>query len=218
MTRTLLALLISLFTLVVSPPAEAQGGGWETRPYLDPVASYSMYSDPSGRVYSALALGGQAGLHYHQATGKQPYLRGQARVRGEYLIGQASGKEIRVGNFLGPWYKFIGVQTGPDVFWNQYQYGSVTLDPTLGLAWPVTVPIDLKVLYLVGGVSPAWYFSERDAVNWNKEEAFGFGHEFTQMVGVFLDVQVARLSLSYQNRITAYGHQKSIGASIKLGL
>ncbi len=218
MTRTLLALLIALGALVVSPPAEAQGGGWETRPYFDPVANYSMYGDPSGRVYTALGLGGEVGLHYNQTSGKQPVLRGRARVRGEYLLGQASGKEIRVGNLIGPWYKFIGIQTGPDVFWNQYQYGPVTLDPTFGLAWPVMVPIDLKVLYLVGGISPAWYFSEREAVNWKDEQAFGFGQEFTQMVGVLLDVQVVRLSLSYQNRITAYGHQKSIGASIKLGL
>jgi hypothetical protein len=215
MTRTL---LVAQCALVVSHPAEAKEGDWENRPYFDPVAAYSMYGDPSGRVYSALSLGGEIGLHYQQKTEKDPSLRGRARVRGEYLLGQASGKEIRVGNLLGPWYKIIGIQTGPDVFWNQSQYGAVTLDPTFGLAWPVTVPIDLKVLYLVGGVSPAWYFSDREAVNWKNEQAFGFGHEFTQMVGVFLDVQVARLSLSYQNRITAYGHQKSIGASIKLGL
>jgi len=94
----------------------------------------------------------------------------------------------------------------------------VVLDPTMGLAWPVRVALDLKVLFPYAGVSPAWYFSDREAVDWGNEDAFGFGQEFTRMAGVTLDAKVAELSVSYQSRVTAYGHQNSIGAGIKIGL
>ncbi len=210
-----------------APPDAGQGqtpvaqspSKWETRTYLRPRGGLSMVSTGNG-TSSALSLGAQAGLRYWETGRDLPRLMGNARVQGDYLVGSndVSGMEIRVGNFIGPRWKFVGIQTGPDVFWSQYTYGSLSLDPTLGLGWPVLAFADLDVLSLYGGVEPAFYFNpDRARVDWSTEDAFGFGHEFSYMAGASLNGGGVRLNFGWVYRITAIGAQQGLSLGVRVG-
>lgn len=202
-----------------SPPVSSPRRQWDSRFYLRPRAGGAVYSS-GGETHSALTLGAQAGLRYSERKAKDPHLFGHARILGDYLVGSddVRGTEVRLGNFIGPWVGFVGAQTGPDLFWSQYRWGPVTLDPTLGLAWPVMGFVDIDVLQLFGGVEPAFYFNpDRARVDWSQVDAFGFGHEFTYMAGAALGSGGLQVSATWSYRITAFGPQQGIAIGFRLG-
>lgn len=201
------------------PAAAPPRRQWDSSFYLRPRAGGAIYSS-GGQTHSAISLGAQAGLRYTERKARDPRLFGHARVLGDYLTGSndVSGLELRLGNFIGPWYGIVGAQTGPDVFWSRYRWGAVTLDPTLGLAWPVMGFVDIDVLQLFGGVEPAFYFNpDRARVDWSQTDAFGFGHEFTYMAGAALGSGGLQLSATWSYRITAFGPQQGIAVGFRLG-
>jgi len=207
-------------TLQNAEPAPSSGPPihWKTDPFLKPVIGANVFGAGT-ETYVSLSLGAEAGLHYRQDK-PDPLLMGTARVRGEYLLGTGvKGTEVRVGNFIGPWWKFIGLQTGPDVFWNKYSYGTITLDPVTGLGWPVMALMDLVVINLYGGLEPAWYLSStgRPQVDWSQQDTFGFGQEFTWFAGATIDLKVARVGLTWSRRTTAFGVQQGYGLGLKVG-
>ena len=164
-----------------------------------------------------VSLGGTAGLRYWQKGNPTPTWRGTFRGQAAYLVGAGSGMEVRVGNFIGPWWKMIGVSVGPDLFWNQYTWGSVTLEPTTGVGLPVMTTVGVKQFSVFGGVEPAWYISsERDPVDWSETDAFGFGHEFSKTAGVSLNLPLFRVGVYVTERTTSLGKQVGYGLSLKL--
>ena len=193
-------------------------GPWEKEPFVDPIVGVTILAT-SSNVYPSIGLGAQGGFRYWQSRAKQPVLMGTARLRGEYLLGSGlSGPEVRLGNFIGPWFHIVGLQTGPDLFWNKYSFTGISLDPTVGLAWPVLAVLDLKLVRFNTGVQPGWYFTgDLPEVDWSEESGFGFGHEYTWFLGGAIDLKAVGFTVSYTHRTTGYGVQQGIGAGIRLG-
>ncbi len=193
-------------------------GPWKTAPFIRPALGATVFSYGS-TTYTGVDLGAQGGLRYHQKR-KMNELRfsGTTRVKGTYTVGSGvNGYDVRLGSFFGPSISVLGLQTGPDVFQNQYSYGSVFMDPTLGLAWPITLSAALGPVYLYGGPVPTWYLSgNRDQVDWASEDQFGFGHDFAWTAGASVDLGPVGLSVGYTHRITAYGPQKGFGLGFSL--
>ncbi len=202
---------------LLSAAALAGSPTWEVEPFLRPEAGLSVWAGSSGST-TAISLGAVGGANYWQSGKPLPLLQGTARVRGAKVFGSgASGTDVRVGNFIGPAWKSVVIQTGPDVFWSEYQWGLTTLEPALGLAWPARVGTGLGPLSVTVGVEPAWFLSsERAAVDWSAQSLPGFGDELTYMSSVTLSLDPVRFSLSYTRTITAAGAQQGIGVGLKL--
>ena len=162
-----------------------QTPAWETKLFAQPVVGGTVFSS-GGSTTTAVSLGAEAGLRYWQTRRKTPRWRGVARVAGAYVLssGDSSGMDVRVGNFIGPAWKSVGLSTGPDLFWNRYQYGSIELDPTLGLAWPLTATAWTQAFDVWAGVEPAWLSNADRRVDWSTQDVPGFGHEFTYRAGL----------------------------------
>jgi hypothetical protein len=178
----------------------------------------TVFSD-GGSTSSAASLGAQAGLNYFQKRkANELQFSGTARIAGAYMIGSgSSGYDVRIGNFFGPKFSIIGLQTGPDIFQNQFTFGDTTLAPTLGMDWPLITTLYLGPIDLYGGLQPTAFFSgNRPGVNWSQESAFGFGSEFTWLAGASLDAGPIGLSVTYTRRITAFGPQQGFGLGIRL--
>ncbi len=207
----MLSLLLASLTALAAPKS------WQVDPYVLPRVGGFVFTD-GNRTVSGASLGAEAGLRYNQLNRPLPRWRGVARVAGDYVLttSDASGMEARVGNLLGPFWKHVGAQTGPDLFWNQYTLGSQTLDPTLGLAWPVIGRAWNKSLSAYGGVEPAWLSNADRRVDWSSEPVPGFGHEFTWLGGVGFTVGDLGLSVGYRYRITAAGGQHGLSAGVSI--
>lgn len=222
-------LLVSVALAAPSAPVSKSGApksgaspapqvpAWETKLYAQPLVGGSAFSS-GGTVTTAVSLGAEAGLRYWQTRRKTPRWRGVARIAGNYVLasGDSSGMEARLGNFIGPAWKSVGLQTGPDLFWNQYQYGAIELDPTVGLAWPLTATAWTQAFDVWAGVEPAWLSNPDRRVDWSTQDVPGFGHEFTYRGGLGLDFGKVGLSLGYSYRITAGGGQHGLSAGIQL--
>lgn len=200
---------------VALPAASAWAGEWMTRPWLRPSGGATSWNNGETTV-TAFAVGGNAGLDYWQRQRKVPRLVGQARVGGSYMAagGNATGYEVRFGNFLGPQWKYGGLSFGPDVFYNQWTYAGTVLPATTGVATPLVLNGRLEVFTAHVGIEPSWYVSgNRQQTDWQEAEGFGFGHEFAYLGGVGVNVQGLHLGVHGRRSITAYGVQNSIGFS-----
>ena len=200
-------------------PTDTKGPGWESKLYAEPRLGGFMFTS-GGQTSTGVSIGAEAGLRYWQVRHPRPVLRGVTRVAGDYVLttSAASGMELRLGSFLGPYWKYAGIQTGPDLFWNKFSFGSVDLDPTVGVAWPLTVGAwtGQQELSVYGGVEPAWLTNPDRRVDWSEQSVPGFGHEFTYRAGVGAQVGGLALSAGYSYRITAGGGQH--GLSVGVGL
>ncbi len=208
-----------MLTLMLVLSAMAGDQSWGTESYLRPQGGLSAWAGSSGGATTALNVGAVGGMYYWQNASRAPIIQGQARALGAKVFGSGvSGTDIHVGNFIGPSWSALMLQTGPDVFWNEYQFGATTLAPTLGLGWPLMASTGLEAVSLSAGIEPAWFISsERPSVDWSSQSLPGFGDEFTYSVGAGISVSPARLSLSYRHTITAFGAQKGLGVGLKLG-
>lgn len=199
--------------------ADRKGPGWETKLYAEPKIGAFVFSDGQ-QTSTGASIGAEAGLRYWQVQRPFPRLRGVARVAGDYVLttSDASGVEARVGNFLGPYWQSVGLQTGPDLFWNRFTFGGNTLDPTIGLAWPVLARAWTKKseLSVYGGVEPAWLSNKDRRVDWSEQKVPGFGHEFTYRAGLGIRVGGLSLAAGYSYKITAFGGQHGISAGVAL--
>ena len=110
------------------------------------------------------------------------------------------------------------LQTGPDFFWNEYQWGATELAPTAGVGWPLSAATGLGVVSLNAGVEPAWFISsDRPSVEWSDQTLPGFGDEFTYTAGAAVSLDPMRLSIGYRYTLTAFGAQKGLGVGLKIG-
>lgn len=209
-----------LMALVFSTAALAQSatelGNWHVSPFLRPQGSLSSWNDGNGSR-TALQVGAQAGVNFREKADDLPRIRGQARVMGNALVNAASGVDVRAGVFAGPSWQQVRLQTGPDVYWNQYDWGNVVLPSTLGLAWPVQALTQWNGLSLSAGIQPSFFLrSERESVDWSEQTLPGFGDEMTVFATVATALGGLRLNVSASQTTTAYGTQRGLGFGFRI--
>ena len=189
------------------------------RPYFRPEGGASAWSSTSGSTLIGISLGAQGGAYFWQKTGDRPRVEGLGRVRAAKLFGTGvNGTALSGGVFAGPGWKRLQATIGPDVFWNQYTWGSVELSPTLGVATPIQLSAQVTGLSLVGGVEPRFFISsDRPSVNWDTQDFNGIGDEFSWFVGGVLGGRGASLNVSYSQTFTAYGIQRGFGVAMRVG-
>ncbi len=190
---------------------------WTTQAFVRPAAGMSSWTSGDTTV-AAVTLGARAGMNYWQSGGRQlPRWQGQARVAGDYLMsaGDVSGWEVRVGNFVGPTWKHVGLSIGPDLFHNRYTIAGVELAPVTGIATPVIVSGMVDNFSVYGGIEPSWYIvGEREGADWqDPENPFGFGDEFRYLAGANVQVGDFSVGVNYQYRITSGGNESGFGVS-----
>ena len=180
-------------------------GPYEKKPYAKPVLGAMVWEDSMG-----LNVGAEGGIKYQQKK-DDPVFFGKTRAVGTLAFGDGiTGHQINVGSFLGPFYKVVGAQTGPDLFYSQYTFLDTELPSTMGLDWPVTGLFNVKIFNAYAGFAPGWYFGgERENLN----AAVG---QFGLFAGAGLDLKVVRLNVGWNKQTTAYGEQT--GVSVGFGI
>jgi hypothetical protein len=189
---------------------------WSRDLSVSPVFTYGRYR-AGDEAYGHVVMGANASLNYRQKK-LGPKLKGSTRALAHWQIGSGvRGREIRVGSFIGPWLGPLGLSAGPDIFTSEASYGSLELDPVVGVAVPVILTGDLKLVRAYMGVIPAWYISgDRDGVG---EDGFlGMGDEQAFVTGINFQVIVAHMGLSYYLNQDGYGNHHQLGISVGLGM
>lgn len=193
---------------------------WETEPFVKPEAGAQINTNGAG-ASAFVTVGASAGVRYAQVGAPPPSWSGQTRVRGLYGTGNGvDSLDARVGSFIGPRWKQLGLQFGPDLFWNRLTTSAgESLAPSVGLEFPVTATARIsKELSLSAGVSPAWLADESRSVDWSQVAVPGFGDEFSYMAGVNLNLNPLHLSVNYIYKIVATGAQQNVGVGVNFGL
>jgi hypothetical protein len=206
--------------LLMSTMATAQetqtAGDWRYQPFFRPQAGLSAWSGEAGTT-TALNLGAQAGVRFKHKDRQNPGIQGVARARGTYLVSSAQGIDVRTGVFAGPAWERLRLQTGPDLFWNTYDWGFVELEPTLGLAWPVLALTNLGGVALSAGLQPSVFLrSDRASVDWSEQSVPGFGDEMTYFGSAGVALGSLRVNLSLSLTVTAYGMDRGLGFGIRI--
>ncbi len=140
-------------------------GPYNTTPYAKPVFGAMIWDGAYG-----VSLGAEAGLKYQQKK-RDPVFFGKTRAQGAYTFGSGiAGYDVRLGSFFGPFHKVVGLQAGPDIFYNELVVdlgdGQTGLFATPGLDFPITGLFDLGVFNAYAGIAPGWYFGGvRDNLN-----------------------------------------------------
>ena len=118
----MLSLLIGMLSI-----STAQAGddvNWKIRPHVKPILGGTMFSSNQGNQY-ALKAGGSAGVTYAQ---KKSGLKWKGLARAQYVqtwAPKVSGKEIRVGPSIGPWWRIVGANVGVDYVVDDYQWEKI---------------------------------------------------------------------------------------------
>lgn len=221
-------------TRPVLAEAKGKGGGgkasggkqqaaWRTEPYVEPAAGVRIYSQ-NGQSNTLATLGGQAGMLYRGPARPLPQWRGDARVQVEFLAGAASTQtldtsqsmELRAGNFIGPHWKTVGVESGLDLLWNRWTYGTQVLDPSWGVELPLTLQFHQKALNGYVGVATTYMNEPSRRVDWSQQSVPGVGHEFAYRAGAGGTVAGVDLTLQAEYRITAAGPVPSVFVSARV--
>ena len=188
---------------------------WKVRPHVDPTLNLHLFNTEDN-LYVGANFGGAVGAKYQQ---KKKGFRYQGLTRAQYVQtwGQATGQDIRVGSFFGPWWRIVGFQVGPDVFYNTYDNPGVNVDDVVGISTRAAAVVDLKVVNVTASIAPSFYVSgDREGVNWSQEEFPGVGDELTYSVGAGVDLWLIGLGLSYTSHMTSFGNESRIGFGISI--
>ena len=234
----MLSLLLPLFALAQGggqpaprdpprpPPNHPQGPPpkvvphWESEPFVKPEAGAQLNTN-SGGTTAFVTLGASAGARYWMVGGPPPRWSGQTRARGAMGTGSGvSALDLRLGSFIGPRWKDLGLQFGPDLFWNRLETaGPQDLDPSVGLEFPVMASYTFsKSLNVTAGFAPAWLADPDRSVDWDEVSVPGFGDEFSYQAAANLNLQPLRLSVSYIYKIVATGVQQNVAFGVGLQL
>ena len=197
--------------------AKKKGGKKKKKPqwvndwYVTPGGGGQVYSNGSTTT-TTVTVGGEAGVTYKYINTPLPRWSGRSRVGVTYIASaadgaKAEGLDVRVGSFIGPAWKNVGIQAGPDIFYNQWTYRAVELDPTFGAELPVTLSAGVDQAKIYVGVSPAWVDTASRRVDWDTVDSKlpGFGHEFSYVGGINGTLAGVALNAQYEYRITAAG-------------
>jgi hypothetical protein len=182
-------------------------GPYKKTPYAKPVLGAMIWDGAYG-----VSLGAEAGIKYQQKK-PDPVFFGKTRVQGSYIFGAGiSGYDVRLGSFFGPFHKVVGLQAGPDVFYNELVVdlgdGATGLFATPGMDFPITGLFDLGVFNAYAGVAPGWYFG---GVRENLNAVMG---QFGTYFGAGLNFSQLRISAGWSRTTTAYGSQDGISFGI----
>jgi hypothetical protein len=201
------------------PPGD---GEYEHETFATPSAGLVTWNDGTTTT-SSLSIGGQAGVNYWEIGGPLPRYQGTTRAALSYILGtntatnnSLSGWEARIGSFYGPRWRKAALQAGPDLFHSQYRYGKAQLDPTTGLALPVTAYAWQKPFSVYAGLEPAWYLTDQEGTDWSEAELPGIGDEFSYKLGASMQVKGFRAGVDAVWRQTPYGVQSGYGLSLGL--
>ncbi|MCO4747019.1 MAG: hypothetical protein KC912_19635 [Proteobacteria bacterium] len=135
--------------------------GWETTPYFEPILSATA-ALVGGQSVVQTQAGGIVGLQYLYRK-PRPWWAGRSRLRAVGIYAPISGSlgtDVRLGSFIGPDWKVVQLQHGPDLWFDMYGTpGSPDyhLPPTIGvdIRNQLLVRI-LPELSWITAVSPGW--------------------------------------------------------------
>ena len=182
-------------------------GPYEKSPYAKPVLSAVVFGE-QGQAFVGVGLGARAGIRY-QNDNPGADIVGDAYVSGQYIVGGASGWDIRIGDMTGPFYKFVGIGTGPEIAINRFGYGTgnsaVDLGQASTLRWTLSPYILTKVFDLSVGVAPGWY------VSGDREKLGGGLHEYSLFASTGVKLGRARVSVNWSRLELAQGRQQGFG-------
>ncbi len=145
------------------------------------------------------------------STPPPPIWGGRSRAKLTYQFSESgTGTDFRLGSFFGPHWKLIGVEAGPDLFWNRTSIGGFVLDPTFGVDLPITATLTVDLLTAYAGIAPTWVSNPDRRVDWSTVSTPGFGHEFAYLAGLSLRIDPVSVGAAYVHRITAAGPSRTI--------
>jgi hypothetical protein len=197
--------------------ANKQEASWKKRFYARPALSGSSFTSTDGTTTSALGIGGEGGVRYWEVGKPFPRLRGRTRGTGQYVVAtNATGMEAKLGSFMGPWWKYLGLESGLDVSWDRYEWNGIQLDPTMGYGIPFIANTGIEFISVYAGFQPTFLSTAERRVDWSETDEFGFGHQFSTFAGVHLTIDDMSVGLGYTRTVTAFGVQQGYGLSLNL--
>ena len=189
---------------------------WKVRPHVDPTLNLHLFNTEDN-LYVGANFGGAVGAKYQQ---KKKGFRYQGLTRAQYVQTwgpNISGQDIRLGSFIGPWWRIIGVQIGPDVFYNTYNNPGVDIDDVVGVSTRAAAVIDLKVVNVTASITPSFYVSgDREGVDWSQQEFPGVGDELMYSIGAGIDLWVIGFGVSYTSNTTSFGNESRVGFGVSI--
>ena len=194
-----------------------QKAAWKKKFYARPALSGSSFTSLDGTTTSALGVGGEGGLRYWEIGKPFPRLRGRTRATLKYVMAtNATGVEAKVGSFMGPWWKYFGVESGLDVSWDRYEWNGIQLDPTMGYGIPIIATTGVDFISVYGGFQPTFLSTPERRVDWSETDEFGFGHQFSTFTGVHITIDDMSVGVGYSRTVTAFGVQQGYNLSLNL--
>ena len=187
----------------------AHAGEWkDPKPYIAPIINLSAIS-VNGDWYAVAAAGATGGVRIRYTDPPHWLSNTRAVVVGMYGIPSGSlGAELRGGSFIGPDWKYLQWQVGPDVFYNGY--GSpeavdywLAWAPGLDLHNVVTLKIAPE-FQIVGEATPGWVFREERKQGPGVESVAPFD-QLTLAAMVVIRAPFARLTVGYSRQYSSVG-------------
>ena len=189
--------------------ASAAPGEWkDPKPYLAPILNVSAVSVNGN--WNAIAAGGATGGVRVRYT-EQPHWLSHTRavVVGMYGLTSGSlGAELRGGSFIGPDWKHLQWQVGPDLFYGGYG------DPLSEDYWLPWAPgldlhnvVTLKVVrefQLVGEATPGWVFRAERKQPPGVESVAPFDQLYLAAMAV-IRTPVLRITVGYSRQYSSVG-------------
>ena len=188
---------------------------WKNRFYARPLISASTFSDNSGNNTTAVGLGLEGGIRYWQVNTPSPRLRGRTRATAQYIVAsESNGMEVKLGSFMGPAWKYFGLESGLDISWDKYEWNGQTMEATMGYGIPLIATTGVSIVTVYGGFQPTFLSNPDRRVNWSETDEFGFGHQFSTFAGIALAIDDMNLGLGYTRTVTALGLQQGYGITL----
>lgn len=178
-------------------------GPYERSPYAKPAFSAVVFGD-QGAASVGVGLGARAGIRY-QNDNPGAIIVGDAYVSGQYILGGVEGWDVRIGDMTGPFYKFIGIGTGPEIAINQFGYQQVDLGQASTLRWTLSPYILTKVFDLSVGVAPGWYVAGQ------REKLSPALSEYSLFASTGVKLAKVRVSVNWSRLELAQGRQQGFG-------
>jgi len=193
---------------------------WKVRPIIDPTLNLHTFNTDSNTYYG-LNVGAGVGLRYQQ---KKRGFRWQGSTRAQYVqtwspkfLEPVSGQDIRVGTLIGPWWRIVGFQVGPEFRYNTYSNPGVEATEMMGVAPAASATVDLRVVSVTASAAPTFYVSgNRPGVDWNQHSFPGVGDEFTFSTRAGVDLWVVGFGVSYTRNYTYFGEESRIGFDVSV--
>jgi hypothetical protein len=199
---------------------EKENVRWKVRPVIDPTLNLHTFNTDTNTYYG-VNFGAGVGARYQQ---KKRGFRLQGMTRAQYvqtwapsILEPVSGQDIRIGSFIGPWWRIVGFQVGPDLVYNTYDNPGVEATEMIGVAPVASAIVDLRIVSVSATASPTFYLGgNRPGVDWNQYSFTGVGDEFTFSTRAGVDLFVVGCGVSYTRRYSAFGEESRIGFDVSI--